>query len=111
MADAAGSRERAQPVIRQALALALLVAGAAAAQTFELIGEPYRAAASAGAVGTVTGRVYEERRRPEGVERPFVGAAVTLLPRSAEFLKSLEETKQTARSSVNAFRAAAPKIR
>lgn len=94
----------------RALALGLLLGGVASAGAFEPVAEPYRAAASAGAVGIVTGRVYEERRRPEGPEQPFVGAAVTLLPRSAEFLAKLEQIRRTARSSVNSYRAAASAI-
>jgi len=54
--------------------------------------------------------VYEERRRPEGVDQPLAGAAVTLLPRSAEFLWKFEEVKRTARNSVSDYRAAASAI-
>jgi hypothetical protein len=54
--------------------------------------------------------VYEERRRPEGADQPLAGAAVTLLPRSAEFLRKFEEVKRTARNSVSDYRAAASAI-
>jgi hypothetical protein len=97
-------------VISRLLVLALLFADAAAVEAFDVLPDPYRAAAAAGAVGNVTGRVYEERRRPEGADQPLAGAAVTLLPRSAEFLRKFEEVKRTARNSVSDYRAAASAI-
>jgi len=110
LAHAAGATEGAGRVISRLLVLALLFAGAAAVEAFDVLPDPYRAAAAAGAVGNVTGRVYEERRRPEGADQPLAGAAVTLLPRSAEFLRKFEEVKRTARNSVNDYRAAASAI-
>ena len=110
MAYAAGSTEGAGRVISRLLVLALLFAGAPAVEAFDVLADPYRAAAAAGAVGNVTGRVYEERRRPEGADQPLAGAAVTLLPRSAEFLRKFEEVKRTARNSVSDYRAAASAI-
>jgi len=110
LAHAAGATEGAGRVISRLLVLALLFAGAAAVEAFDVLPDPYRAAAAAGAVGNVTGRVYEERRRPEGVDQPLAGAAVTLLPRSAEFLRKFEEVKRTARNSVSDYRAAASAI-
>jgi hypothetical protein len=92
------------------LATLLGAAAAVAAPAFEPVTAPYLAAAASREVGTVTGRVFEERRRPDGPDAPFVGAAVTLLPRSAEFMRRLEGIKQTARSSVHTYRAAAPAI-
>src|SRR5262249_8457538 len=41
---------------------------------------------------------------------PLAGAAVTLLPRSAQFLEKLEAVKRTSRNSMNDYRAAAPAI-
>ncbi len=110
MAYAAGTTEGAGRVISRLLVLPLLFAGAAAVEAFDVLPDPYRAAAAAGAVGNVTGRVYEERRRPEGADQPLAGAAVTLLPRSAEFLRKFEEVKRTARNSVSDYRAAASAI-
>jgi len=97
-------------MIERALALGLLFTAIASVQAVEIRTDLYRAAAAAGAVGTVTGRVYEERRRPEMADQPLAGAAVILLPRSAEVLRKLEEIKQTARTSANDYRAAAPAI-
>jgi hypothetical protein len=97
-------------LIRWALALGLLALSAPAAQALDVLPAQYRAAAAAGAVGSVTGRVYEERRRPEGSDQPLAGAAVTLLPRSAQFLEKLEAVKRTSRNSMNDYRAAATAI-
>jgi hypothetical protein len=97
-------------LIRGLLVLGLLVANAAAVQALDVLPGEYRAAAAAGSVGSVMGRVYEERRKPEGPDRPLAGAAITLVPRSAEFLRKLEAVKGTARNSVNDYRAAAPAI-
>jgi hypothetical protein len=94
-------------MIPWALALGLLALSAQAAQAIDVLPAPYRAAAAAGAVGSVTGRVYEERRKPDGLDQPLAGAAVTLLPRSAQFLEKLEAVKRTSRNSMNDFRAAA----
>jgi len=110
LAYAAGATEGAGRVISRLLVLALLFAGSPAVEAFDVLADPYRAAAAAGAVGNVTGRVYEERRRPEGADQPLAGAAVTLLPRSAEFLRKFEEVKRTARNSVSDYRAAASAI-
>jgi len=96
-------------MIRLALALCLL-ALSAPAQALDVLPAQYRAAAAAGAVGSVTGRVYEERRKPDGPDQPLAGAAVTLLPRSAQFLEKLEAAKRTSRSSMNDYRGAAPAI-
>ncbi len=99
-------------MIRLMLAIGLLVTAvvsvpvrAAAINT-----DSYRAAAASGAIGVVTGRVYEERRRPETPDHPLAGTAVMILPRSAEVLRKLEEIKRTARNSANDYRAAAPSI-
>jgi hypothetical protein len=54
--------------------------------------------------------VYEESRKPDGPDQPLAGAAVTLLPRSAQFLEKLEAVKRTSRNSMNDYRAAAPAI-
>jgi len=96
-------------MIRLALALCLL-ALSAPAQALDVLPAQYRAAAAAGAVGSVTGRVYEERRKPDGPDQPLAGAAVTLLPRSAQFLEKLEAAKRTSRNSMNDYRGAAPAI-
>jgi len=97
-------------MIRFALALGLLALSVQPAQALDVLPGQYRAAAATGAVGSVTGRVYEERRKPDGPDQPLAGAAVTLLPRSAQFLEKLEAVKRTSRNSMNDYRAAAPAI-
>jgi hypothetical protein len=97
-------------MIRFALTLGLLALSVQPAQALDVLPGQYRAAAAAGAVGSVTGRVYEERRKPDGPDQPLAGAAVTLLPRSAQFLEKLEAVKRTSRNSMNDYRAAAPAI-
>lgn len=97
-------------MIRFALALGLLALSIQPAQALDVLPGQYRAAAAAGAVGSVTGRVYEERRKPDGPDQPLAGAAVTLLPRSAQFLEKLEAVKRTSRNSMSDYRAAAPAI-
>jgi hypothetical protein len=97
-------------MIRFALALGLLALSVQPAQALDVLPGQYRAAAATGAVGSVTGRVYEERRKPDGPDQPLAGAAVTLLPRSAQFLEKLEAVKRTSRNSMNDYRAAAAAI-
>lgn len=97
-------------MIRFALALGLLALSVPPAQALDVLPGQYRAAAAGGAVGSVTGRVYEERRKPDGPDQPLAGAAVTLLPRSAQFLEKLEAVKRTSRNSMNDYRAAASAI-
>jgi hypothetical protein len=72
--------------------------------------DSYRAAAASGSIGIVTGRIYEERQRPETPDQPLAGAAVIVLPKSAEVLRKLEEIKRTARNSADDYRAAGPSI-
>jgi len=97
-------------MIRLALALCLLALSAQAAQALDVLPAQYRAAAAAGAVGSVTGRVYEERRKPDGPDQPLAGAAVTLRPRSAQFLEKLDAAKRASRNSMSDYRGAAPAI-
>ena len=97
-------------MIRFALTLGLLALSVQPAQALDVLPGQYRAAAAAGAVGSVAGRVYEESRKPDGPDQPLAGAAVTLLPRSAQFLEKLEAVKRTSRNSMNDYRAAAPTI-
>jgi hypothetical protein len=97
-------------MIRFVLALGLVALSVRPAQALDVLPGQYRAAAAAGAVGSVAGRVYEESRKPDGPDQPLAGAAVTLLPRSAQFLEKLEAVKRTSRNSMNDYRAAAPAI-
>src|SRR5262245_65738330 len=71
---------------------------------------PYRAAAASGAVGAVTGHIYEERKKPQAADQPFAGTAVIAVPKSADVLRKLEEIKQTSRNSMENYRTAGPSI-
>ena len=89
--------------------LALVLAGSAEALDVDVT--PYRQAALGKDVGTVTGRVYEESRKPNGPVHPLAGATLILMPRSEGVLASLQRFKEDARASSKAFAAAAPAMR
>jgi hypothetical protein len=63
-----------------------------------------------GATGTIEGRVYLERARPDAPDRPLVGLGVLLVPRSEELLGHLEDLKRAARETERGFRDAAPGV-
>ena len=99
-------------MIRTGVLLAVLVA-AVMAMPLQAVGidaDSYRAAIASGAIGSVAGRVYEERKRPETPDLPLTGAAVFVLPNSPDVMKKLEEIKRTSRNSADGYRAAAPSI-
>jgi hypothetical protein len=58
----------------------------------------YRAAATAGNTGTVTGRAVDEADRRNAPDEPRVGLGVTLVPRSRALLDELGEIKRRIRS-------------
>jgi len=99
-------------VSRRVLAVGWLVTAliSVSHQVLAINTDSYRAAAASGSIGIVTGRVYEERKRPETPDQPLAGAAVIVLPKSAEVLRKLEEIKRTARNSADDYRAAGPSI-
>jgi len=90
--------------------LAVAIASATPAQAAGIDTESYRAAAASGSIGGVAGRIYEERKRPQGPDHPLAGAAVIVLPKSADVLRKLEEIKRVARNSADDYRAAGPSI-
>ena len=92
------------------LALVLFLSGASTDQALDVPLESYQAAATAGATGTVTGRVFDERRRPDEAERPVAGVSITMVPRSTEFLRKVEEVKRKSRDSANNYRASAASV-
>ena len=96
-------------VIAASTLLVLLLASGA--EALDVVVAPYREAAQAGVVGTVTGRVYAESRTPSGPVRPLAAVTVTLLPRSPALLASFGQLKEDARRSAKAFAAAAPAMR
>ena len=108
--DAGG---RAQTVSMRALAFGLLALAGVASVPVRASAtntDAYRAAAASGATGGVTGRIYEESKRPKTPDQPLNGAAVIVLPKSPEIVRKLEEIKRTARNSADDYRAAGPSI-
>ena len=98
-------------MIVRALAGVLALWSVAAASVTDVRVDAYREAASAGAVGTVTGHAREERLKPGDVERPLLGTVVTLVPYSPALLARFEEIRTRARDSANAYRASGRAIR
>jgi hypothetical protein len=76
-------------VITRALAAALILGSVATVSGADARVDAYRRAAAAGAFGIVTGHAWEERRRPDGAERPLTGTVVTLVPHSRALLSRL----------------------
>src|SRR2546427_11072039 len=112
MADQARAAGGAPTVIRRVMAVGWLVTALASVppEALAINTDSYRAAAASGSIGGVTGRIYEERKRPETPDHPLTGAAVIVLPKSADVLRKLEEIKRTARNSADDYRAAGPSI-
>jgi hypothetical protein len=71
----------------------------------------YHAAARASEVGQVTGRVYEERRKPDAADTPLAGTILMALPRSETWLAMLETIRAQSRDSLDRYRDAAPAVR
>ena len=95
-----------------ALAVALaLSTGSAGAQPLDIAPEPYRRAALVGDVGRVVGSVRAAPRRPADPEQPLRGTTVMLLPRSAGFLRRLEDIRRDARAAPAAYRISATALR
>ena len=113
MEDPAGCLGGSLTMTRRELAAGLLLMAALGATPTQAAGidaASYRAAAASGAIGTVAGRVYEERRRPETPDHPLAGTAVIMLPKSDDVLRKLEEIRRVARNSPDDYRAAGPSI-
>src|SRR5438093_10713617 len=112
MADQARAAGGAPTVIRRVMAVGWLVTALASVppEARAINTDSYRAAATSGSIGVVTGRIYEERKRPETPDHPLAGAAVIVLPKSAEVLRKLEEIKRTARNSADDYRTAGASI-
>lgn len=61
--------------------------------------------------GTIEGRVYIERLKPDAPDIALVGVGVLLVPRADDLLERLETAKRGARESMRGFREAAPTVR
>ncbi len=113
VADAPGAILGASSVTGRALLIGWLVLAGIASAPVRTVGintDSYRAAAASGAVGGVTGRIYEESKRPKTPDQPLMGTAVIVLPKSADIVRKLEDIKRTARNSADDYRAAGPSI-
>jgi hypothetical protein len=94
-------------VLTATLACALAVIAGASAAAVDVAVDRYQAAARAGAVGSLTGRAYAERRTPDGTDLPFAGAEVKAVPWSETLARRLHELREGARRSAPAYRDAA----
>jgi len=97
-------------IVLAALGLLSATAAAAGGDLTPALG-PYRDAERAGAIGTITGRIFAEGRTPSAPDTPIAPSAVILMPRSEDFLTSIETIKRGARNSSDAYRTAALQIR
>jgi len=61
--------------------------------------------------GTVDGRMYLERAKPNAPDEPLAGVGVLLVPRSDTLREQLDSLKRQARDSMRGFREAAPAVR
>jgi hypothetical protein len=61
--------------------------------------------------GTVEGRMYIERAKPNVPDDPLVGVSIFVLPHSDDRLERLEALKRQSRESMQGFREAAPGVR
>lgn len=61
--------------------------------------------------GTVEGRVYIERAKPNAPDDPLVGVSVLIVPRAEDLLERLEGVKRDSRESMRGFRDAVPIVR
>jgi hypothetical protein len=61
--------------------------------------------------GTIDGRVFVERTRPDAPDTALPGVGILVVPRTVELVEQLEAAKRNARESLQGFRAAAPSIR
>ena len=113
MANPAAVYGGASRVIRRGFVVgSLLLAGVVSAPDWAvgINTDSYRAAAASGAIGGVTGRIYEESKRPKAPDQPLTGAAVIVLPKSPDIVRKLEDIKRAARNSADDYRAAGPSI-
>jgi len=90
-------------------AVLALAASAVAAVDVDL--GAYDEARRRGVTGSLEGRVYAERPKPNAPDQPLPGAAVIALPRSGSLVRRLEELRSRARDSAETYRDAATLMR
>jgi len=71
----------------------------------------YEEAFRTGALGSIVGKAYQERRTAEAHDLPLTGTVVTLLPKSAAMLGRWGTLKRESRDSMQRYRDAATDIR
>ena len=64
-----------------------------------------------GVTGTIDGRVYAERPKPNAADVPLARAVVVALPRSEALVRRLDDLRAHARDSTAAYRDAATQMR
>src|SRR3989454_8540569 len=64
-----------------------------------------------GVTGTIDGRVYAERPKPNAADVPLARAVVVALPRSEALVRRLDDLRAHARDSAAAYREAATQMR
>jgi hypothetical protein len=93
-------------------AILVLFAGAAAAlEPSPPALEELRQRRTRGVTGTIAGRIYVERLKPDAPDTALAGVGVLVVPRSDELLERLETARRQARESMTGFREAAPVAR
>jgi len=85
----------------------LLLLAVAVAPSLDVQTEPYREAATTGALGVVAGQAVAESLRRGASPQPVSDVAVMLVPRSEAFLGELESIRSQARRDMNAYRTSA----
>jgi hypothetical protein len=91
-------------------ALAFAPWGAGAGADLEGLFEGYRGARARGALGDVTGRIYDEPTHRSAPARPRASVPVALLPLSSPRAAEIESAKADARRSMRHYRAVAAEI-
>lgn len=85
----------------------LLLLAVALAPALDVRTEPYREAATAGALGAVAGQAVAENLRRGATPQPVTDVAVMLVPRSEAFLGELERIRSLGRREMSAYRTSA----
>ena len=93
-----------------AVVLLLVVPALAVEPSMKTLDE-LRQRAGQKSTGTVAGRVYIERAKPNAPDDPLVGVSILVVPHSDERLERLEMLKRQARETMHGFRDAAPAAR
>ncbi len=96
-------------IVRIVLAC-LLFAIPAAGAAVDVKPAPYHEALRVRAVGTIAGRAYQEPQRKNDVDHALPDVAVTLVPRSEDFLARLGAIKERMRDDVRFYRQSGPAL-